>query len=223
MNTNRKALNAQEQAVFLSMKDRLQIVPKLTRNQVVVAMIGLVGSHKSTVSSELAKLVGATVISGDTIRVLLRKKGEGYDEVVQITEGLVRHAIAQGGSVILDSDFIDREKRIWLVELCEELSVPLSFVCTYTEELLSHHTYDRLSRDKLNDFYGEGDEGRAIRQQEFTRRLPLHYDWKADGGGSWSIKLPPQDVNVIMDIETLHETTMKVGIGKAADILKSGM
>ena len=44
----------------------------------VVAIVGLVGSGKSSVARYLAKLIGAKIISANVIRVALRKKGKGY-------------------------------------------------------------------------------------------------------------------------------------------------
>jgi len=48
----------------------------LTQTPVIVAIIGLVGSGKSSVAQELAKHIGATVIEGDDIRIELRKQME---------------------------------------------------------------------------------------------------------------------------------------------------
>ena len=44
------------------------------KRPLVVGFVGLIGSGKTTLAKELASLIGATVISGDDIRVLLRKE-----------------------------------------------------------------------------------------------------------------------------------------------------
>src|SRR5882724_11187243 len=63
--------------VFFS---KLDFRKNKTQKPVVIALIGLVGSGKSSVARELAEKIGATVISGDDIRIELRAQGERYDK-----------------------------------------------------------------------------------------------------------------------------------------------
>ena len=59
----------------------------------VIAIVGLVGSGKSFVADELAKLISATVIENDKIRVCLRKEGERYEGTRKIVENAVAEII----------------------------------------------------------------------------------------------------------------------------------
>ncbi len=88
----------------------LKVMPRKTKKAIVIAIIGLVGSGKTSVAKELANLLPATIIEGDDIRVQLRKQNERYEGARKIAENAVSKVIKQGGNVILDSDHIDQKK-----------------------------------------------------------------------------------------------------------------
>ena len=67
---SKTALEVQESFI-----NSLKIDKRKTIQPLVVALVGLVGSGKSSVAQKLAPLIGATVIGGDRIRVELRKRG----------------------------------------------------------------------------------------------------------------------------------------------------
>ena len=72
----REKLTKKEQAAQDAFMAKLDIKKRKTQTPVIVAIIGLVGSGKSSVAQELAKHIGATVIEGDDIRIELRKQME---------------------------------------------------------------------------------------------------------------------------------------------------
>ncbi len=65
---------------------KLDIKKRKTEKPVVVAIIGLVGSGKSSMAQEIAKHIGATIIDGDDIRIELRKQSERYERARAIGE-----------------------------------------------------------------------------------------------------------------------------------------
>ena len=72
----REKLTKKERAAQDAFMAKLDIKKRKTEKPVIVAVIGLVGSGKSSVAQELAKHIGATVIEGDDIRIELRKQME---------------------------------------------------------------------------------------------------------------------------------------------------
>src|SRR3989338_2640014 len=77
----REKLTAKEERAQKAFVSNLKYASRKTKEPVIVAMIGLIGSGKSSVATELAKHIGATVVSGDGIRIELRKQGERYEKM----------------------------------------------------------------------------------------------------------------------------------------------
>ncbi len=115
------------QTVFLS---QLDVKARKTKRTTIVAMIGLVGSGKSSVAEELARHIGATIIEGDAIRIQLRRQNVHYEQARAIAENIALDVVRMGGNVILDSDFVDIKKRASLREKARKADVRLLFVRT---------------------------------------------------------------------------------------------
>src|SRR3989344_3873559 len=111
MARRKRILNVKEGLAQSSFNLKLDVPKRKTKNSVIVATIGLVGSGKSSVAQELARHIGATIIRGDDIRVELRKNGSGYERAWVIAENVAIGVAECGGNVILDSDFVDAKKR----------------------------------------------------------------------------------------------------------------
>src|SRR3989338_4704508 len=133
MEREKEKLTAKEEKAQGAFLASLKIIKRKTKKQVIVAMIGLVGSGKSSIARELAGLIGANVIEGDGIRVLLRKEGEGYERTRKIAENISFGILKRGGNVIFDSDFVDAKKREILAKKARQFKTRLVFVCTYCD------------------------------------------------------------------------------------------
>lgn len=101
-----------EKIVEENYKKTLKIVARLTKKPVIFAMIGLVGSGKSSVARKIASQIGANIIEGDAIRSELRKVGEKYENTRIIAENIAINIIMNGGNIVLDSDFIDSKREL---------------------------------------------------------------------------------------------------------------
>lgn len=152
----------------------LKIKKRTTKKQIVVAMIGLVGSGKTSVAQELANRIGATVISNDDIRIELRKQNERYEHARIIAENACMHVIKRGGNVILDSDFVDKQKRASLREKVRDTHARLLFIRTYCDPDVV------LGRIMT-----------TVKIREMWRRTPHHYRWSNQRGGVWILKKFP--------------------------------
>jgi len=197
----REKLTQKEQRAQDSFLVKIDIKKRKTEKPVIVAIIGLVGSGKSSVAQELAKHIGATVIEGDDIRIELRKQSERYEKSRAIAENVAIEVVKQGGNVVLDSDFVDEKKRASVREKARKAGVRLVFVRTHCDlDVMVGRVLTATYRNRVDDFFGgasskwtgsEQSKGAAVKVREMWRRTPHHYRWVNQGGGKWVLKKFP--------------------------------
>lgn len=220
------------QKLFIS---KLKIRRRITKKPIIVAMIGLVGSGKSSVAKELAKSIGAIVVESDKIRVQLRKINENYNHLQQITENITKQIIKKGGNVILDSDFINLEKRQGLNKISKKVKarlINLHVYCVEKNNKIPGINFDVMigriisGSYKLTDFFGGarsawlGDKkykGAIVKLREMIRRLPQYYQWENKISGRWILKRLP--IRFFVQINTADEKNYKKEIKKIAERL----
>lgn len=220
----RETLTQKERAAQNAFMAKLDIKKRKTGKSIIVAMIGLVGSGKSSVAQELAKYIGATIVEGDDIRIELRRLGERYERARAIAENVSLEIVSWGGNVILDSDFTDAKKRASLRENARKAGVPVVFICTYADfDVMVGRALTANYRDQVDNFFSgasskwKGDEhskGAVVKVREMWRRTPQHYRWINKGGGQWMIKNPP--CAVLADIDTTDHKQWKREVEKCA-------
>lgn len=221
----REILTKKEKVAQKAFLTKLVVPRRKTKAPVIVAMIGLVGSGKSSVAQELAERIGAAVVDGDKIRVELRKRGEHYEHARTIAENVSIEVIGHGGNVILDSDFIDAKKRASLREKARKAGVRLFFICTYANlDIMVGRIITAAYQDRVDDFFGgasskwEGGEtskGAVVKMREMLRRISHHYRWENKAGGRWVIRKPP--CAVLADIDTTDREKWKREVEKCAE------
>lgn len=188
------------------------------KKPLVVAMIGVVGSGKSSVSREFAKYLKTTIIENDAIRIELRKLGEGYERVWAIAENAAVEIAKLGGSVVLDSDFVDEKKRASLREKVRKTGARLVFVRTHCDfDVMS----ERIRTNDPGEFFNDAkslskasDNGKDVKMRELLRRIPLHYRWLNQGVGKWVLKKFP--FAIFAEIDTTDTATWKEEVEKYA-------
>lgn len=181
---------------------------RLTEKPVIVALIGLVGSGKSSVAQRLAPLIGATIINGDEIRVLLRKKKMEYDKARKIGEYAGLYSLGRGSNVIFDSDHIDPAKRTSLLAKAKEAGAKVIFIRTYTDssdnpKIPGYNLDEIIGRNitaPTDEFFSkastpwqgnEQQKGAVVRIREIIRRMPHHYHWENKIGGRMVLRKLP--------------------------------
>ncbi len=205
----KEMLNQKEKRAQASFLKSLKIAKRKTKKPIIVALVGLVGSGKSSIARELAKLIDATIIEGDAIRVCLRKAGERYENTQKIGENAIEEVIKRGGNVILDSDFINAEKRKSAQKISAKFGVKLIFVRTYADyDVMVGRVISAKYRNKPNDFFGgastksqgsEQSRGVVVKLREMWRRTPNHYRWENKDGGRWILKKLPFPIFATID------------------------
>lgn len=215
----REVLTTRERAAQDAFMAKLHIKRRKTEKSVIVALIGLVGSGKSSVARELAGHIGATVIEGDDIRIELGKQSEPYERSRAIAENAAIHVVAQGGNVILDSDFVDAKKRASIREKARTAGVRLVFIRAICDfDVMSQ----RIRENNPGEFFNNAsssstatDKGKDVKMRELLRRLPHHYRHVNQGGGTWILKKFP--FAVFAEINTMDPDSWKRDVGKCAE------
>lgn len=184
----------------------------------IVAIVGLVGSGKSSVAKYLAKLIGAKVISANAIRVALRKKNKGYDQVANLVEKETSLAIKRGKNVILDSDFVNSKKREKLESKASKLA-KIFYLRIFSEKdimigrlISAKYTSNDLYGGASTDWPGKN-KGAIVALREMWRRTPHHYKWSEIGGGRFELRKLP--IKFIAEIDTTTQS-WKTQIKKSA-------
>ena len=195
----RKIVDLTESEVKAQLKytSWLPHVPPQTDKLVLVAIVGLTGSGKSHMARLLARLIGAVVVCADDISVQLTNHGAGYDNTWLIAENSAAKTTANGRNVIIDSDFVDKNKRESLKILAKEIDATLIFIRTICDfDIMSQ----RIRENDPDNFFNFAkstskakDHGKDVKFREMARRILLHYDWTAEGGG----KLTPKNMHFL--------------------------
>lgn len=217
----KRILNAGErgaQEAFLKKIERNYIGLYKTEKPIVVAMIGVVGSGKSSVSRELATHLKAIIIENDAIRIELRKQGESYERVWAIAENAAAEIVKLRGSVVLDSDFIDEKKQASLREKMRKAGARVVFVRTHCDfDVMS----ERIRANDPGEFFNDAkslskaaDNGKDVKMRELLRRIPLHYRWVNQGVGKWVLKKLP--FAIFVEIDTTDNQMWKKEVEKCA-------
>ncbi len=128
-----KKLTKKETAAQNLFIEKLDIKKRKTSKSIVIAIIGLVGSGKSSVALELGELIGATIIESDSVRIELRKQGESYEKSRIIVENATAKVIKRGGNVVVDSDFVDKKKREDICKRMLKVGASIFFIRVYCD------------------------------------------------------------------------------------------
>ncbi len=217
-------LTSKELAAKKSFTAKLDISDRKTKEPIIVAFIGLIGSGKSSVAKELADRIGAIVIEGDAIRIELRKQKERYERTRAIAEDVAFDVIKSGGNVILDSDFVDEKKRASLREKARKAGVRVVFIRTHCDlDVVVGRVLTATYSDTVDDFFGGASsrwkgsaefKGAAVKIREMWRRTPHHYRWVNKVGGKWILK--KFQFAVFAEIDTTDESQWKIEVEKLA-------
>ncbi len=181
--TNNQKIISEIQKEFIN---SLKKPERKTQKPIAIAMVGLIGSGKSSVAKALSPLIGAAIISGDAIRIALRKRGQNYNPVRNTIKKAVITTLKAGSNAIIDADFVDTKKVKGLQEKLKKFKLNAKLICirTVAERDIM---IDRLIKAKYNlnkDLF----KNATIAIREMWRRTPHHYNWSKAGGGRFVLK-----------------------------------
>ncbi len=187
-------LTKAESAVVAQFISELKVEKRKTKKPVIIAMVGLVGSGKSSVARAIARESHATVVEGDAMRTALSTAGLTYDHQRKMSEDAAIAVVEGGGNVVFDADFMPLSKRASLRARAKAVGAEVIFVratCDY--DVMSQ----RVRESDAGPFFNKAssastatDKGKDVKMREMHRRTPHHYTWKNVVGGKWTLKNP---------------------------------
>ena len=209
--------------------DKIYIAPRKTRKPVIIGIVGLVGSGKSMLAKEMALFVGATIISGDDIRILLRKEKEKYGNARLIAENVTIEIINKGGNVIMDSDFIDQKKRVSLKEKAKKMGAKVIFIRTYSHiDVMIGRIFEADYKNTPDDFFGSAssvwqgkNKGAVVKEREMICRMLSHYKAVNVGDGRYKFELKKLPSKVFAKLHPTRENKWKQEVKMVAGQIRS--
>jgi predicted kinase len=184
------------------------VAKRKTKKPLIVAMVGLVASGKSSVAKELAPKLHATAVSTDNIRRELRKHHARYTHVPAMEKQIVRHLLQQGSNVIIDADFVSKDRYTRFKKSASKRGIRLEFIqVTCDIDIAIGRVIAAAYNHRPDDLFGKAEsawtdkrtKGATVRIRELWRRTPLHYTWADPERGQWELKKLPFPVFAHVD------------------------
>jgi len=165
-----------------------RVKKRRTKTPVILAFVGITGSGKSTIAKALGKILGWKIIEKDAIRVKLREEGFGFtpEKTDKIYYALINNAVSSGRSVILSSNFAEKNKRKKLEKFARKNGARILYLCLICDRdvMLERIIGAKYSHKTMF-------KSAAIAVREHCRRYPWHYEWSKLHGGSYTFRKLP--------------------------------
>lgn len=175
----------------------LSIKRRHTGPPVIVATIGITGAGASTVARELGRMLGWSVVEKNKIRVKLREEGPGFtpSSTDRVHDAMLHRVLDAGGNVILDSDFIESEKRRKLERFSRTLGARVVYLHLACDRDVMIQRMLRVNYNPRTDVF----KSAAIAVREHCRRYPWHYRWSPAQGGRYVPRRPTAKMLATLD------------------------
>lgn len=185
------------QQIQREMARSLRVSRRRTKHPVILAMIGVTGAGNSAVARELGRLLGWSVIEKNKIRVKLREEGPGFMSAStdRVHDAMLHRVLDAGGNAILDSDFVEREKRRKLERFSRALGARVVYLSLTCDRDVMIERMLRANYNPRHDIF----KNSAIAVREHCRRYPWHYRWSPAQGGRYILRRPPVKVFAALD------------------------
>lgn len=187
-----------------------------TNNPVIIATIGVTGVGNSTIARMLKRLTGWCVIEKNKIRVALREKWHGFNpgNTDEIHYAILAKILENGGNAILDSDFVEKQKRKKLGHFAKKYNARVFYI-----RLICNRDVmiERILKSRYNpktDIF----KNSVVAVREHLRRYPWHYRWSKADGGSYTLK--KFGVKFLAEIDTTKSAVWKKKLKIATEKLK---
>lgn len=184
---------------FFEQKDVNSIIanePLETLSPIIIAMVGLPQTGKTTVARAMMVNLGFVHIDSNQIRMWLINEKRDYRNIDAIVLFLMASLLSQGYSVIMDSDCVSPGKRAFIKALSNRCCGKVEMVHVHVKcEALVWR--DRLMDSFIHRMYADGvrlshdsSQKRIPRSElekcvvgEYVRHLPIHMKYSKDVKG----------------------------------------
>ena len=103
-------------------------IDKVPVKQFFLCPVGLVGAGKSTVMKPLSEMLSLVRVSSDDIRELLKERGAGYEQLMEIVQPLAEELALQGFSIAFDADCGNPKTKEMILELAEKVKAKVFWI-----------------------------------------------------------------------------------------------
>jgi len=124
-------LNAEELSSVREEYKSTLVLPKedaIPARQFFLCPVGLVGAGKSTVIKPLSERLSLVRISSDEIRKMLKERGAGYDQLLEVVGPLAEELAAQGFSLAFDGDCGNPKTKEMITELVDKVDAKVLWI-----------------------------------------------------------------------------------------------
>ena len=157
-------------SIFQEYEKKIPLPERNNRKQWILAVVGLVGSGKTTVVKSVAERLGMARISTDMLRHILAENGFNMLRVVDLSKMITQKYLEAGYSVAIDGDSIAPEHRELFAKAAKFFGIPMQLIHMNTPEVA---TLERLNQNITEQHSGLV---RIAEQsiEDHVRRKPLH-------------------------------------------------
>lgn len=165
------------------------------KRSLILCMVGLVGSGKSTVAKSFARGLKAEIVRSDDFRLELGKQGKPYERAVELVFARTMELVRRGRNVVIDADVVQADKRRRLARESKKLGSRVLYVRVVTDMDVMLGRIVVSSKKGLHPLFSQASsawegpgKGAVIKIRELWRRTPHHYRWTEEGGGQWVLR-----------------------------------
>lgn len=121
-----------EDLLLIRREYQKQLVPppinKVPARQFFLCPVGLVGAGKSTVMKPLSEMLSLVRISSDEIREILKGRGAGYEQLMEIVQPLAEEVAMQGFSIAFDADCGNPKTKEMILKLAKKVTANVFWI-----------------------------------------------------------------------------------------------
>lgn len=140
------------------------------KKQIIIAPVGVVAAGKTTTMRILKSMLPLVYINHDEIRLFLKKRNAwGKEDIRYIAPPVLKYFLKLGKSVIMDGDFVKRERRKILEKIAENFNVKVYYFHIIAPE-------DFIIRKLIDKKWSKSGlfKDAVVGIKEYFRRKPLH-------------------------------------------------
>ena len=100
----------EEKKILAEFEKNLDIPNKKPEKKIILCPVGLVGAGKTTVLKPLSKKLGLIRISGDELRMILKKYGYNFIKTEELSKKIIFKYLKKDYSIAADFDCISHKK-----------------------------------------------------------------------------------------------------------------